>query len=145
MLGIDKTEFRECKQILDSLKPLYELWNVANNFRVLMVEWFEEPIEKLDSSIMENQIEEWLIELRRLQKSEIVLKNTKPVELLKYIGDCLDYIKKYQTLVRITRVKGLTSRHWRQINAELGITIDPYTSTLIRMIGMELTLESRLK
>jgi hypothetical protein len=37
-----------------------------------MVEWFEEPIEKLDSSIMENQIEEWLIELRRLQKSEIV-------------------------------------------------------------------------
>jgi hypothetical protein len=37
-----------------------------------MVEWFEEPIEKLDSSFMENQIEEWLIELRRLQKSEIV-------------------------------------------------------------------------
>ena len=54
LLGIAKTEFREQKKILDDLKPMYDLWGVANNFKRLMVEWFEDPLEKLDSTVMEN-------------------------------------------------------------------------------------------
>lgn len=33
---------------------MYDLWGVANNFKTLMVEWFEDPLENLDATVMEN-------------------------------------------------------------------------------------------
>ncbi len=58
--------------------------------------------------------------------------------------DCLNYIKKYQPLIKTIRVKGLTQRHWRQINAELNLTIDPQSTTLLRLIGLGLFAEDRI-
>lgn len=136
LLGIAKTEFRDQKKILDDLKPLYDLWGVANNFKTLIVEWFEDPLENLDSAIMENQIEGWMIDIKRLSKCSILVDNEKQNEMMNFILDCLGFLKMYQILIKITRVKGLTARHWRQINLELGITIDPATTTLLRMIGL---------
>lgn len=98
---------------MDDLKPMYDLWGVANNFKRLMVSWFEDPLEKLDSTVMENQMEEWMIDIKRLQKSPILVENEKQNEMLKFILDCLGYIKKYGTLIKTTRAKGLTARHWR--------------------------------
>ena len=56
--------------------------------------------------------------------------------MLNFIQDTIAYIRKYTPLIKITRVKGLTNRHWRQINAELSIVIDPSTTTLLRIIGL---------
>lgn len=53
MLGIERTDFREQKKILDDLKPLYDLWIVANSFKNLIVSWFEDPLSELDSFAME--------------------------------------------------------------------------------------------
>lgn len=72
LLGIERTDFREQKKILDDLKPLYDLWIVANSFKNLIVSWFEDPLSELDSFAMETQIDEWLIELKRLQKNQMI-------------------------------------------------------------------------
>ena len=58
-------------------------------------------------------MEEWMIDIKRLQKSQILIENEKQNEMLRFILDSLGYIKKYNTLIKTTRVKGLTARHWR--------------------------------
>lgn len=69
----------------------------------------------------------------------------KQTELLQFVLECLSYIKKYQNLIKMTRVKGLNARHWRQINTELNISIDPTTTSLLRMIGMQLFDDESIK
>ena len=60
---------------MDNFKPLYDLWLVADQFRRLFVGWFEDPLEKLDAGLMDNQMEEWMIEMKRLKKFAILTEN----------------------------------------------------------------------
>lgn len=69
----------------------------------------------------------------------------KQNDLLSFVLECLQYIKKYNSLIKIIRVKGLSPRHWRQINHELGIQIDPHNNSLLRLIGMRLYLDGPMK
>ena len=39
------------------------------------MEWFEDPLEKLDAGLMDNQMEEWMIEMKRLKKFAILTEN----------------------------------------------------------------------
>jgi len=94
---------------------------------------------------MENTVEEWQIELKRLQKCQIIGDNEKQSEALNFVLDCLVYLKKYHPLIKTMRVKGLTARHWRQINSELGLQIDPSTTCFLRLIGMELHKEDPIQ
>jgi hypothetical protein len=138
ILGIEETQFKEQKRINEGLKPLHDLWGVCEEFRVNIIKWYEEPLEHVDYQVMENTVEEWQIELKRLQKCQIIGDNEKQSEALNFVLDCLVYLKKYHPLIKTMRVKGLTARHWRQINSELGLQIDPSTTCFLRLIGMEL-------
>ena len=40
-------------------------------------------------------MEEWFIEMKRLQKSNLIINNAKQMELLQFLLDSLVYIKKY--------------------------------------------------
>jgi len=82
LLGITKTHFSELKQIQDDLKPLFELWAVASRFNNTMPIWLEGQFEGLDSAEIDNTVEEWLIELKRLQKTNVVLNHKRQAELL---------------------------------------------------------------
>ena len=48
-------------------------------------------------------------------------------------------------MIKATRTKGMTVRHWRQINSALKITIDPSTSCFLHLIGMRLHEEEAMK
>lgn len=72
LLGLEKTEFSELKRIQDDLKPLYELWAVASRFNSLFPQWLEGNFEMLDAGEFENTLEEWLIELKKLQKTQMI-------------------------------------------------------------------------
>lgn len=75
----------------------------------------------------------------------MITRNEKQIELLSFITDAINYVKQYSPLIKTTRVKGLNARHWRSINAELNLVIDPYTITLIRMIGLGLHEHEKIK
>lgn len=75
----------------------------------------------------------------------MILSHKPQIDVLTFILDSLAYITKYQTLIKTTRVKGLNLRHWRSINSELGIVIEPQTTNLIRMIGFGLFHDDRIK
>lgn len=49
LLGIPRTEFKALKEVQDDLKPLFELWTVANNYRQKVATWMEGPIDKVDA------------------------------------------------------------------------------------------------
>lgn len=51
---------------MEDLKPLYDLWQVADSFREFVVQWFEDSLSQLDAAEMENKLEEWHIEIKRL-------------------------------------------------------------------------------
>jgi hypothetical protein len=72
LLGVPKTSFSELKKIQDDLKPLYELWAVASRYNQQIPVWLEGQFEGIESGDLENTIEEWLIELKRLQKTALV-------------------------------------------------------------------------
>ena len=94
--------------------------------------------------MVENKLEEWHIEIKRLQKSPVVQTNTKQQEVLSFLLDSVFYSLKYLPLVKTVRVKGLTPRHWRQINNELGFSVDPASTCLLRLIGMQLMSDDNL-
>lgn len=49
LLGIPKTDFKTLKEVQDDLKPMFELWNVANSYRQKIAVLMEGPIEKVDA------------------------------------------------------------------------------------------------
>ena len=69
LLGVSKTSFNELKKIQDDLKPLYELWAVASRYNSQMPAWLEGQFEGIEAGDLEQTVEEWLIELKRLQKT----------------------------------------------------------------------------
>jgi hypothetical protein len=93
------------------------------------------------------KIEEWLNELRRLQKTSLVTENQKQQELQKFISDGLTHFKKYGTMLRTLRTKGLAPRHWKQLGERLncGFIIDPAHITLLSLIQMRLYEEVNLR
>jgi hypothetical protein len=51
------------------LKPLYALWLVASKFCRTLPQWVEGRFESLDAGMIEQKIDEWINELKRLQKT----------------------------------------------------------------------------
>jgi hypothetical protein len=77
LLGVEQTEFSDLKIIQDDLKPLYELWLVASNFGQILPSWVEDKFDAVDSMYVDLKTEEWLNELKRLQKTQLVEENPK--------------------------------------------------------------------
>jgi hypothetical protein len=81
LLGVDQTVFADLKTIQDDLKPLYELWLVASNFGATMPTWVEDRFDSVDAGYVDLKTEEWLNELKRLQKTQLVAGNPRQAEL----------------------------------------------------------------
>ncbi len=50
LLGIEKTEFKALKEVQDDLRPLYDLWTVAKNYKDKVFVWMEGPIDNVDAN-----------------------------------------------------------------------------------------------
>jgi len=90
-------------------------------------------------------IDEWINELKRLQKTNLITSNPKQKELQKFMYDSLNHFKRYGPMLRTLRTKGLVARHWRMIGQKLEFKIDPSNITLYRLIQLELYDEDKLK
>lgn len=77
LLGEPKTAFSELRRIQDDLKPLYELWLVASKFCRTLPQWVEGQFDQLDAGQIETNVDEWINELKRLQKTNLVIDNPK--------------------------------------------------------------------
>jgi len=145
LLGVAKTQFTELRTIQDDLKPLYELWLVASKFCRTLPQWVEGRFDGLDAGLIEAKVDEWINELKRLQKTNLVTENDKQQELQKFMYDSLIHFKRYGPMLRTLRTKGLVARHWRMIGQKLEFVIDPANITLYRLIMLELYDEEKLK
>ena len=145
LLGVSKTQFSELRVIQGDLKPLFELWLVASRFSRTLPGWVEGKFDQLDAGLIETKIDEWINELKRLQKTNLVAVNAKQQELLKFMFESLTHFKRYGPMLRTLRTKGLAQRHWRTIGQKLGFQIDPQSITLYRLIKLELDAEDKLK
>ena len=111
-------------QVNEELKPLYELWSVASKFAVTFPEWLENKFETLDAHYMEIKTDEWLNELKRIQKTQLIQVNRKPEELMNFMNHSLVHFKKYLPMARTLRTKGMVQRHWKMIAQKLQLIID---------------------
>ena len=145
LLGVAKTQFSELRVIQDDLKPLFELWLVASRFSRTLPGWVEGKFDQLDAGQIETKIDEWINELKRLQKTNLVAGNPKQQELQKFMFESLNHFKRYGPMLRTLRTKGLAHRHWRDIGRKLEFLIDPGNITLYRLIMLELYDEDKLK
>lgn len=80
--------------------------------------------------MIEAKTDEWINELKRLQKTSLVTDNEEQQLLQKFMFDSLVHFKKYSAMLRALRTKGLAARHWRQIGQKLNFMIDPSNITL---------------
>lgn len=157
LLGVPKTQFTELRRIQDDLKPLYELWLVASKFCRTMPEWVEGKFDQLDAGVIEAKTDEWINELKRLQKTALVTDNPAQGELQRFMAESLNHFKRYGPMLRTLRTKGLGARHWRMIGRKLAedkarvpqidpdVLSDPSNITLYRLIELELYDEEKLK
>lgn len=115
LLGVEKTEFGELKRIQDDLKPLYELWAVASRFAGTFPQWLTGPFEAMEAGDIENTMEEWFIELKKLQKTSLIVNDKKGQQkgLLMFMYDVIVYFRQYMPMIKTLRTKGLSLRHWR--------------------------------
>ena len=145
LLGEPRTSFAELKKINDDLKPLYELWAVASRFNSTVPLWFEGQFSGIESGELENTVEEWIIELKRLQKTQLIEKNKRQAELLQFMQEVLQYFKKYFPMIKTLRTRGLALRHWREIGKQLGFSIDPASVSLFKIIALKLFEDDKLR
>lgn len=145
LLGVTPTQFSDLYKVQENLKPMHELWTVAQDFAKIVPGWIEGSFEKLDPTFIDLKIEEWQTELRRLKKTGLVMHYGKQMELLQFILDCINHLKKYFPMLRTLRTKGLAGRHWKQIGGTLKIQLDPATATLHKLILHQLHDEEKLK
>ena len=103
--------------------------------------------EAIEAGDVENTLEEWLIELKKLQKTNLIINDKKAQQkgLLMYMYDVIQYFRQYMLMIKTLRTKGLSLRHWRQIGSQLGFSIDPATVTLFKIIALDLFKEEKLK
>jgi dynein heavy chain len=59
--------------------------------------------------------------------------------------DSLNHFKKYGTMLRTLRTKGLAGRHWKMIGAKLGLAIEPSMLSLLDLIYLRLYEDSKMK
>ena len=87
----------------------------------------EGVFEQIEAADVENTLEEWLIELKKLQKTALITNDKKGQQkgLLMFMYDVIIYFKQYMAMIKTLRTKGLSLRHWRQIGTQLGFSIDP--------------------
>lgn len=110
-----------------------------------MPQWIEDKFDLLDAGVIETKIDEWINELKRLQRTDLVANNEKQQEIQKFMFGSLTHFKLYGPMLRTLRTKGLRSRHWKMIAANLKFTIDPSNITLYKLIMLELYTEEKLK
>ena len=120
------------------MKPLYELWAVTSRYNETIPDWLEGNFEAIESGDLENTVEEWVIELKRLQKTQLIEKHDKQRELLEFIMGTLNYFKNYFPMIKTLRTRGLALRHWRTIGTQLGFSIDPASVSLFKIIALGL-------
>lgn len=134
LLNVKKTEFSALAKIQDDLKPLFALWSVAAKVARTLPVWVEGRFEQLDAGAVEAKIDEWVNELKRLQKSALIKENPMQDELQTFMFKSLMHLKKYGPMLRTLRTKGLAPRHWRMIASKLEVKIDLSSITLYRLI-----------
>jgi dynein heavy chain, axonemal len=144
MLGIERTEFREMRNLQEELKPVCELWVVASKFNQAFPVWFEGKFENLDSDAIDCNVNEWSNELKRLSKSSIIMTSPKQLELLHFIQKAITQFKFYIPMLKSLRTKGLSLRHWRLLGQKMGLSFDPATMTLWKLINMKLHEDAKL-
>ncbi|CDW77756.1 dynein heavy chain axonemal [Stylonychia lemnae] len=129
LLGVAQTEFKELRIILDDLKPLYDLWQIASKF---------------SKTFPKGNVTDWINELKRLSKNNFLKSAVKQMELLSFIYQALLQFKIYLPMLKAMRTKGLVLRHWRMIGNKLDFVVDPSTVTLRKLINLKLYEEDKL-
>jgi hypothetical protein len=66
LLCVEPSNFDKLKSIQDDLKPLSELWLLAEDFKEKLSTWIENMIVDIDAYAVERWMEEQIIELKRL-------------------------------------------------------------------------------
>jgi|LauGreDrversion4_2_1035121.scaffolds.fasta_scaffold2315080_1 hypothetical protein len=87
LLTVERTEFKELRMIYDELKPICDLWTLANKFNksfpgnficfYFVIVWFEGKFESLDSDVIDENVNEWVNDLKRLNKNSVIIDSPK--------------------------------------------------------------------
>ena len=87
LLTVERTEFKELRIIYDELKPICDLWTLANKFNKsfpgkiiyfdMNIVWFEGKFESLDSDAIDGNVNEWVNDLKRLNKNSVIIDSPK--------------------------------------------------------------------
>lgn len=72
LLTVEKTEFKELRQVYDELKPIVDLWSLASKFNLLFPTWLEGKFEYLDAESIDINVSDWSNELKRMSKNSFV-------------------------------------------------------------------------
>lgn len=92
LLGVEKTLFTALKMVQDELRPMHDLWSIANQFNETFGVWMEEKFELLESEQIERSVNDWQRALQKLSKT-VLNQNKKPMEMLRFI---LKVIEKFR-------------------------------------------------
>ena len=144
-MGVSQTEFKELRVIQDDLKPLHDLWQMALKFGRAFPVWLEGKFDMLDSDTIENNVNDWVNELKRLSKNQFLQSQEKQLELLSFVYQSLIQFKTYLPMLKFLRTKGLVLRHWRMIGNKMGFVVDPATVTMWKLINLRLYEEDKLQ
>ena len=132
-------------KIYEHLRPLYELWLIASKVGSVLPEWVEGPFEALDPLIIEQKTDEWVTDLKRLHKTQLVLSNPKQLEMQRYMEQSLVFFQSFLPLIRTLRTKGLASRHWTMMCNFVGAKLDYSSVNLFTLIKSNFATEKNMR
>lgn len=140
MLGWEMTEFEQLDQAFDLLDPYDKLWSLVAQHQECNRKWTRSPLFSgdIDPNKVESDVQAMWRTSFKLKAQFEQDKVPKPENVATKVKADLDAFKEHVPLLHALLNPGLRDRHWKDISAVVGFTLEPDpTITLQKLIDMD--------
>jgi dynein heavy chain len=135
----EETNYDNIKQMLNDFTPFYELWTTTDLWKLQMSTWMADDFEKIDPAQMEEQVDNSVKTLGKIQK---VFRNKDLTKILKICETMKEQVNEFAPkvpMIMAMRVDGIKDRHWEAISKKVGMEVKPYEGfSLEKVFEMDL-------
>ena len=125
--------------MLNDFTPFYELWTTTDLWKAQMSTWMSDDFEKIDPAAMEEQVDNSVKTLGKIQK---VFRNKDLTKILKICETMKEQVNEFAPkvpMIMAMRTDGIKDRHWEAISKKVGMEVKPYEGfSLERVFEMDL-------
>ena len=137
LFNFEQAPCRILGKLIEEFRPLYILWNLANEWYENVTRWMEQMFPQIRPDVLNNFLLSATKRIARLKK-DLQEHQTLIDKVLKPLSEQIDKFKQDMPLISKLRHPGIKTKHWEKISEIVGFSIVPGELTLQELLDMDL-------